>query len=163
MATPSLAAAVALWFVLAWPDGRRLKPALCALTLLLAVLALQGRAQVDAVVEDGRWSLWELGWRVFMQHPWLGSSADTYVKPSHALGLAPEKDLITISHPHNLYLDILYAHGLVGFALGMTALLGFLWWGYAHPPAAGRGTGRRLRQRLLAADGLVLAGLCRWL
>ncbi len=128
----ALAAAVALWVVLAWPDGRRLKPALCALTLLLAVLALQGRAQVDAVVEDGRWSLWELGWRVFMQHPWLGNGAGTYNEAFRALGLAPEKDLITISHPHNLYLDILYAHGLVGFALGMTALLGFLWWGYAR-------------------------------
>jgi hypothetical protein len=151
----ALAAAVGLWFVLAWPEGRRLKPALCALAVLLAVLALQGRAKVDAVLEDGRWSLWELGWRVFEQHPWLGSGAGTYNEAFRALGLAPEKDLITISHPHNLYLDILYAHGLLGFALGMTALLGFLWWGY-----------RRIRPRLTAerahGNGSVYWRLTAW-
>lgn len=34
---------------------------------------------------------------------------------------------------------MLYAHGLVGFCLGMVFLLGFLWWGY-----------KRIRPRLTA-------------
>ena len=34
---------------------------------------------------------------------------------------------------------MLYAHGIVGFVLGMIFLLGFIWWGY-----------KRIRPRLLA-------------
>ena len=49
-----------------------------------------------------------------------------------SLGLAPARDVITISHPHNLYLDMLYAHGVVGFILGAIFLFGFLVWGYRH-------------------------------
>lgn len=90
------------------------------------------RLSLEAFLGDGRWSLWELGWRVFLEHPWLGAGAGQYNTAFRALGLAPEKDLITISHPHDLYLDILYAHGLVGFCLGMVFLLGFTWWGYRH-------------------------------
>ncbi len=133
----AVAASFGLWLVL--KDGRRYwKPALCALALLLPLLLLQGRASLDVVVRDGRWSLWRLGWRVFLEHPWFGAGAGRYNDTFRALGLVPEKDLITISHPHNLYLDMLYAHGIVGFALGMTFLLGFLWWGY-----------RRIRPRLV--------------
>ncbi|MDO5483789.1 MAG: O-antigen ligase family protein [Desulfovibrionaceae bacterium] len=88
------------------------------------------RMSWQAFIGDGRWSLWELGWRVFLEHPWFGAGAGQYNTAFRALGLAPEKDVITISHPHNLYLDMLYAHGLAGFCLGMAFLLGFAWWGY---------------------------------
>ena len=97
------------------------------------------RMSLEQFIDDGRWSLWELGWRVFLEHPWLGAGAGQYNTAFRSLGLTPEKDVITISHPHNLYLDMLYAHGLVGFCLGMTFLLGFLWWGY-----------RRIRSGVLA-------------
>ena len=80
-----------------------------------------------------------MGWRIFLEHPWFGSGAGQYNTAFRALGLSPEKDLITISHPHNLYLDMLYAHGLVGFTFGMIFLLGFSWWGY-----------QRIRPQLLA-------------
>ena len=134
----AIAAAFGLWFLLA-SSSNRWKSLLFAVVPLLLILLSQGRARMDAVVDDGRWSLWKLGWRVFLEHPWFGSGAGQYNTAFRSLGLAPEKDLITISHPHNLYLDMLYAHGLIGFIFGMIFLLGFCWWGY-----------QRIRPRLLA-------------
>lgn len=134
----AIAAALGLWFLLAGA-GNRWKSLLFAVAALFLILLAQGRARMDAVVDDGRWSLWKLGWRVFLEHPWFGAGAGQYNATFRALGLSPEKDLITISHPHNLYLDMLYAHGLVGFMFGMIFLLGFSWWGY-----------QRIRPQLLA-------------
>lgn len=131
----AMASAVGLWLFLRKSGalGRRLLAALAILfVFLLAVLLLQGRVDWQAVTEDGRWSLWQLGWKVFLEHPWFGAGAGRYNAAFRALGLVPERDAITISHPHNIYLDMLYAHGLVGFALGMIFLLGFLWWGWKH-------------------------------
>ena len=62
----------------------------------------------------------------------IGAGAGQYNAAFRELGLAPARDAITISHPHNLYLDILYAHGIVGFLLGMAFLAGFAWWGYVR-------------------------------
>ena len=115
------------WRILLWP----------LLALGLFILCQPQRLTPEHVIDDGRWSLWNLGWRVFLEHPWFGAGAGQYNAAFRSLGLAPLKDEITISHPHNLYLDMLYAHGLVGFCLGMIFLLGFLWWGY-----------RRIRPRL---------------
>ncbi len=108
------------WRILLWP----------LLALALFILCQPQRLAPEHVIDDGRWSLWDLGWRVFLEHPWFGAGAGQYNTAFRALGLAPVKDEITISHPHSLYLDMLYAHGMVGFCLGMIFLLGFLWWGY---------------------------------
>lgn len=86
----------------------------------------------STIAGDGRWSLWSLGWQVFLEHPWLGVGLDRYNACFRALGLVPAHDAITISHPHNMYLDILYAHGIIGFILGMIFLLGFAWWAGRH-------------------------------
>lgn len=128
----AIAAAMGLWLLLTGRHSVRWKGPLLAAAALLLILVAQGRARLDAVVEDGRWSLWKLGWRVFLEHPWFGAGAGQYNAAFRSLGLSPEKDAITISHPHNIYLDMLYAHGLVGFALGMIFLLGFSWWGYTR-------------------------------
>ena len=134
----AVAASFGLWILLR--GGRaRWKLAAASLGILLCVLLLQGRAGIGAVEHDGRWSLWRMAWQVFSEHPWLGAGAGRYNEAFRALGLAPQNDPITISHPHNLYLDMLYAHGSIGFALGMVFLLGFVWWGY-----------KRIRPRLLA-------------
>lgn len=127
----AVAASLGFW-VLLRPSRRQWKMLLWPLVVLAGVMFLQGRMGLSGVLEDGRWSLWELGWRVFLEHPWFGAGAGQYNAAFRALGLSPLKDAITISHPHNIYLDMLYAHGLVGFALGMVFLLGFLWWGYAR-------------------------------
>jgi len=81
------------------------------------------------IIGDNRWDLWRLAWRVFEAHPWFGAGAGQYNAAFQALGLAPVREAITITHPHSLYLDLLYAHGVIGFCLGMTFLFGFLFWG----------------------------------
>ena len=117
------------WRILLWPLA----------ALVLFILCQPQRLTPETLASDGRWSLWELGWRVFLEHPWFGAGAGQYNAAFRALGLSPAEDEITISHPHNLYLDMLYAHGLVGCCLGLVFLLGFLWWGY-----------KRIRPRLTA-------------
>lgn len=87
------------------------------------------RFSPDAIAGDNRWDLWRLAWRVFEQHPWFGAGAGQYNAAFQALGLAPAREVNTISHPHNLYLDLLYAHGIIGFSLGMVFICGFLFWG----------------------------------
>ena len=112
----------------------------CLLALCFVLTPRQGVATAASVVDDGRWKLWELGWRVFCEYPWFGAGAGQYNAAFRALGLAPAPgDPITMSHPHSLYLDVLYAHGIVGFVPGMIFLFGFLLWGY-----------RRIRPGLLA-------------
>jgi O-antigen ligase len=144
----ALAVAAALALRLLQADAKPYRR--CALlfpAVLAVILLLQGRAHLDAVTEDGRWSLWKLAWNVFLEHPWFGAGAGQYNAAFRALDLAPGKDLITISHPHNIFLDMLYAHGVVGFAFGMVFLSGFLLWGYKRirprlsEESAGKGTG----------------------
>ena len=133
------------WRVLIWP----------ALVLAAFSLLQPARLSPESISGDNRWDLWKLGWNVFLEHPWLGAGAGQYNPAFRALGLAPAREVITISHPHNIFLDMLYAHGLVGFALGMVFLLGFLWWGW-----------RRIRPRLLreceAGSPGVYWRLCAW-
>lgn len=109
-----------LWRAIIWPT----------LILLLLYFFHTPRLEVERVAGDGRWSLWEIAWRIFLEHPWLGAGSGRYNAAFRELGLTPSKDEITITHPHDLYLDILYAHGIIGFSLGMTFLFGFLWWGW---------------------------------
>lgn len=127
----AIAAAIGLWQLLrgGWPRFWR---AMVWPVLVFAVFYLcqAPRLGVERIAGDGRWSLWELAWRVFLEHPWLGAGSGRYNAAFRELGLAPARDAITISHPHNLYLDLLYAHGIIGFSLGMIFLFGFLWWGW---------------------------------
>lgn len=132
----AIAACPVLWYLLRRQPGRTLSwrawapvAIACACAFLFA-LCQPRRLGLDQLLQDGRWSLWELAWRVFLENPWLGAGAGQYNDAFRALGLSPARDAITISHPHDLYLDMLYAHGLVGFALGMIFLGGFLLWGW---------------------------------
>jgi len=143
----ALAAASGLWCRLVHKGDSLLRRyflpfamSLCLLALCFALTPRRGAVSAVGIADDGRWKLWELGWRVFCEHPWFGAGAGQYNAAFRALGLVPASgDPITISHPHNLYLDMLYAHGLVGFTAGMIFLFGFLFWGY-----------RRIRPGLLA-------------
>ncbi len=98
----------------------------------LACLFMQhqevSRFNYGDVAKDGRWSLWKLAWSAFLENPVFGAGIDMYNTAFRALGLIPEYDVITISHPHNMYLDILYSTGIVGALFGATFLFGMLWW-----------------------------------
>lgn len=90
------------------------------------------RFSPEAVLNDNRWDLWRLGWEVFREHMWLGAGAGQYNAAFRAMGLAPVQEAITISHPHNMYLDMLCAHGIIGTGLGFVFIFGFLFWCGAH-------------------------------
>lgn len=90
------------------------------------------RFTVDAVSGDARWDLWQICLKVFLKYPFFGAGAGQYNNAFREMGLEPAKEAITISHPHNLYLDILYAHGITGFCLGMVFICGFLVWGFKN-------------------------------
>lgn len=129
----AVAAAFVFWWLLTRQRRPNLLPLAGGACVMLGYALLQAsRLDPDAVANDGRWSLWELGWKVFCEHPFFGAGAGQYNAAFRELGLAPARDAITISHPHNLYLDILYAHGIFGFLLGMAFLAGFAWWGYVR-------------------------------
>lgn len=128
----AVASAFVFWALL--QGGRSGRMALWGSVLVLGGFTLLSFHRMDpaTVAHDGRWSLWSLGWQVFREHPWLGAGLDRYNACFRELGLVPAHDAITISHPHNMYLDMLYAHGIVGFVPGMIFLLGFVWWGWRH-------------------------------
>lgn len=128
----AVASAFVFWWLLIRQRLNILPLAGGACVMLGYVLLQKSRLAPETVANDGRWSLWELGWRVFCEHPFFGAGPGQYNAAFRELGLAPARDAITISHPHNLYLDILYAHGIVGFLLGMAFLAGFAWWGYTR-------------------------------
>ncbi len=128
----AVASAFGFWWLLS-RQRLNILPLAGGAGVMLGYAFLQAsRLDPETVANDGRWSLWELGWKVFCEHPFFGAGAGQYNAAFRELGLAPARDAITISHPHNLYLDILYAHGIVGFLLGMAFLAGFAWWGYVR-------------------------------
>ena len=168
----ALAAALGLWCWLvrkgdSFPRRFFLSSAapLCLLAVCFILTPRRGVATAVSIFDDGRWKLWELGWRVFCEHPWFGAGAGQYNTAFLALGLTPaSSDPITISHPHSLYLDMLYAHGIVGFIPGMIFLFGFLFWGYRRIRpgflAEWKGKANGLYWRLAAA---FLIGYAGWL
>lgn len=126
----AIAGALAIWAFLAhgWRSPRiLLYPALVFASFMIAQ---PHRLSAERVINDDRWDLWRLGWKVFMEHPIFGAGAGQYNAAFRSLGLRPAHEVITISHPHNLYLDMLYAHGVAGCALGLVFVGGFLWWGF---------------------------------
>ncbi|MDR2573928.1 MAG: O-antigen ligase family protein [Desulfovibrio sp.] len=138
----AVAACPVLWLMLINGFGclkSYIRPLLACFATLALFFVLTPRQALLSLTDEGRWSLWEIAWRVFCEYPWFGAGAGQYNTAFRSLGFTPAHDAITISHPHNVYLDMLYAHGIVGCALGMVFLLGFLFWGY-----------RRIRPNLLA-------------
>lgn len=127
----ALASVFILWALLSrgWRNFRLpLWPA--AAILLTFAICQPGRLSLERILQDERWDLWRLGWKVFVQNPWFGAGAGQYNSAFHALGLLPLREDPGISHPHNLYLDMLYAHGIIGFGLGAVFIFGFLYWGW---------------------------------
>ena len=124
----AVAGAVFLWGLLSRGPRRAGTWLWPALILWLFSLCQPGRLDPAAVASDNRWDLWGLAWKVFMAHPFFGAGAGQYNAAFREMGLAPAREAITISHPHNLYLDILCAHGLAGFFCAAVFIGGFLLW-----------------------------------
>lgn len=90
------------------------------------------RLGASAVAGDGRWDLWYFGWKVFENEPWFGAGFGQYNLAFRALGYVPLKDELTISHPHNIYLQFLCESGIVGTIFLLLFLFGCLVWGYVR-------------------------------
>lgn len=151
----AIGAALALWALMRHGRSRWLWLLLPCAAVGLFLLFEGRRFSPEAIINDNRWDLWRLGWRVFEAHPWFGAGAGQYNAAFRALGLAPTHEVITISHPHNVYLDMLYAHGIVGASLGYIFIFGFLWWG-------GKNIAPRLRRFSPGADDDCYWSLAAW-
>lgn len=127
----ALAGALFLWFLIS-RQGLSWAGILVPLLVAGVFYGLQidpTRMDMQTVMVDGRWSLWHLAWAVFRAHPIMGAGIWQYNSAFRALGLAPERDEITITHPHDIFLDLLCSHGIVGTALGLIFLFGMVIWG----------------------------------
>ena len=70
-----------------------------------------------------RLQLWRSAWRMFLDNPWLGVGPDNFLyayRSTYALPIAWEE--LQLSHPHNLFLDLLTRVGLFGFIAGIWLL-----------------------------------------
>lgn len=138
-------AALVLWYAIV--SGRvNWRPlAAVALVLMAAVFVMPQRLGMAMLAYDGRWDLWRFAWAVFIEHPWQGVGFGLYNSAFREMGFVPTKDVVTISHPHSIYFQLLCEAGIVGFVLGLCFLLGVLAWCW-----------RRIRPRL--AEELRTAG-----
>lgn len=124
---------------------------LVILVLLMGIMVIRpGALTVTEGIHDGRWSLWQLGWAVFQHYPLTGVGAHQYNTAFRMLGLVPLRDVITISHPHNIYLHVLCETGIIGFLLTFIPFFSLLYW-----------AGRRLHP-LLCAEYRNAAASIRW-
>ncbi len=102
------------------------------LPLFLAVILLflfgQGRLSLDTIFSDSRLTLWGYSLDVWLTEPITGVGAWQYSTVVQTLPYAASSpaELISLSHPHNVYLQILCETGLLGFALCFTAIAGLL-------------------------------------
>lgn len=125
-----------------------------ALVVLLWNLSQEQRFGMEGIAQDGRWDLWRLAWAVAGENFITGVGFGQYNAAFRALGLAPTRDPISISHPHSIYAQLLCESGVVGLALCLVFLIGMLVWTY-----------RRVRPALLAELDLAERGLtrrCHW-
>ncbi len=125
-----VAAGLAWWIlVLRCRSWKLVLPCMAAALLFLALgEEYSRRMSLESFQNDGRWDLWELALAVIAAWPVFGAGADMFNTAFRSLGLIPARDLITIEHPHNLYLDILCSTGIVGACFGFFFLFGMLWW-----------------------------------
>lgn len=119
------AGGLTLWFCLARPGGSTLRRAGLTLLVLgllgfLVLALLPGRYGLTALASNPRLAyIWPAAVEAFASHPFLGVGIGAFGKVFAYLGLPGEP----ISHPHNIYLQLLAETGLVGFGLFLAWIL----------------------------------------
>lgn len=106
------------------------------------------RISLEAALQDQRWDLWRLAWRVFESRPWFGAGAGAYNAGFKSLGLLPVAEDPAIQHPHNIYLQFLSDTGVVGFTIAIAFFATMTVW-----------SALRIRSGLKDAAG---DALCHW-
>lgn len=97
---------------------------------IILMIACSGRFGISAILADGRWDLWRFAYEIFMQYPLTGAGFFQFNEAFRDLGLAPTIDKITISHPHNIYLQLIAESGLIGASCFFIFLFGLFIWAY---------------------------------
>ncbi|MCS7038334.1 MAG: O-antigen ligase family protein [Caldilineales bacterium] len=70
-----------------------------------------------------RLQLWQSAWRMFLDHPWLGVGPDNFLYAYRSRYVLPTAwQELNLSHPHNLFLDLLTRVGLFGAVPGLWML-----------------------------------------
>jgi len=92
-----------------------------------AVTSLPGRANLETIMSDARFELWETSFNVFKQFPLTGSGFNTFEDAYDKMGIIHEKS-VNMPHPHNVYMQFLAEGGIVGFGLLLAFFFGNLIW-----------------------------------
>jgi O-antigen ligase len=125
----TIVAGAALWLLIRG-NTPLWKPPLFAGAALLIMICLMPRLRMEWIPLDGRWELWRFAWAVFREFPLTGAGFGRYNAAFRQLGCLPTADEVTISHPHNIYLQLLCESGILGFVPAVIFLFGMLAWGY---------------------------------
>ncbi len=128
--------------VLAVMQPRLRKPllvlALLGALALLPFLNTPRLAQITSGTGRFRLYLWQSAWRMWLDHPWLGVGPDNFLYAYRSFYVLPAAwEELNLSHPHNLFFDLLTRVGILGFFAGMGLVVGTIWEGF-----------RRLRRKM---------------
>lgn len=103
--------------------------ALLALLGGLALLPFMGTERFTSLFDTSggttflRLQLWQSAWRMWLDHPWLGVGPDNFLYAFRSFYVLPSAwEELQLSHPHNLFLDLLTRVGLFGFLAGLWLL-----------------------------------------
>ncbi|MCR5814039.1 MAG: O-antigen ligase family protein [Desulfovibrio sp.] len=101
-------------------------PALLILALL--IFCGEGRFSVTGITHDSRLTLWGYALEVFATDPLTGVGAWQYRPVVQSLPLAQTQpqELVSLSHPHNVYLQVLCETGLIGTILCFLPIFAFI-------------------------------------
>ena len=130
-------------------------------TLWLGVSAAVQRFEQLArggIARELRVSMYEDTWRIFADHPWVGTGLGTLVAvyPQYASFY----DGRTVDHAHNDYLELLADTGLMGGLCGLCFIALLLWQGLRRLESAEWGSARAIRAgSLVACAGLLIHSL----
>lgn len=105
------------------------KIVIISVAALILITSLPGRANIENILADARFELWETSLRIFEKHPITGSGFTSFKYAYEEMGFEHKKSE-NMPHPHNIYMQFLAEGGLVGFSLLITFLLGNLIWSY---------------------------------
>lgn len=96
---------------------------------IILMLLAPDRFGISELLQDGRLELWGFAVKIAKVYPLAGSGLYTFNSAFHSLGLVPVYNAATISHPHNIYLQLLCETGIIGLLIFSALLLGILIWG----------------------------------
>ena len=110
------------------------------------------------ITRDLRVSMYHDTWRIFVDHPWVGTGLGTLIDvyPRYASFF----NGLTVDHAHNDYLELVADTGVLGGICGVSFIILLFWRGFANLQFAGRAALRAVTAGCLTAcAGLLVHGL----